>query len=114
MSPEKMGETARRGFTPTSAAVMRDMVSVAQHQQWESLQVRGSVEFRREAWLEAGVRGLEVQGYHPTELDRQTLADRREVWDRTHSGTPEVEARSASVEVRARISLTTTKAYPDA
>lgn len=76
--------------------VIRDMVSVAQHRQWESLQVRGSVEFRREAWLEAGARGLEVHGYQPTELDRQTLADRREVWDRVHSGTPEVEARSAS------------------
>ena len=76
--------------------VIRDMVSVAQHRQWEFLQVRGSVEFRREAWLEAGARGLEVQGYQPTEFDRQTLADRREVWDRTHSGTPEVEARSAS------------------
>jgi Large polyvalent protein-associated domain 7 len=79
-----------------AAEVIRDMVSVAQHRQWESLQVRGSVEFRREAWLEAGARGLEVQGYQPTELDRQTLADRREVWDRTHSGTPEVGTRSAS------------------
>lgn len=79
-----------------AAEVIRDMVSVAQHRQWESLQVRGSVEFRREAWLEAGARGLGVQGYQPTELDRQTLADRREVWDRTHSGTPEVEARSTS------------------
>lgn len=79
-----------------AAEVIRDMVSVAQHRQWESLQVRGSVEFRREAWLEAGARGLEVQGYQPSELDRHTLADRREVWDRAHSGAPEVEARSAS------------------
>lgn len=79
-----------------AAEVIRDMVSVAQHRQWESLQVRGSAEFRREAWLEAGARGMQIQGYQPTELDRQTLADRREVWDRTHSGTPEVEARSAS------------------
>ena len=79
-----------------AAEVIRDMVSVAQHRQWESLQVRGSVEFRREAWLEAGARGLEVLGYQPTELDRQTLVDRREVWDRAHSGTPEVDGRSAS------------------
>ncbi len=79
-----------------AAEVIRDMVSVAQHRQWESLQVRGSVEFRREAWLEAGARGLEVQGYQPTELDRQTLADRREIWDRAHLSTREVEARSAS------------------
>ncbi|MCK1711667.1 MULTISPECIES: LPD7 domain-containing protein [unclassified Bradyrhizobium] len=78
-----------------AAEVIRDMVSVAQHRQWESLQVRGSAEFRREAWLEAGARGLEVQGYQPTELDRQTLADRREMRDRTRSDTPEV--RSATI-----------------
>jgi hypothetical protein len=89
--------TENRLVTRLAAAeVIRDMVSVAQHRQWEALHVRGSVEFRREAWLEAGARGLEVQGYQPTELDRQALADRREVWDRAHSGTPEVEARSAS------------------
>ena len=79
-----------------AAEVIRDMVSVAQHRQWETLEVRGSAEFRREAWLEGGARGLEVQGYQPTELDRQTLADRREVSGRTHWGTPEVAARSAS------------------
>jgi hypothetical protein len=79
-----------------AAEVVRDMVSVAQHREWESLHVRGSVEFRREAWLEASARGLEVQGYQPTEIDRQTLADRREVWDRAHPRTQEVEARSVS------------------
>lgn len=79
-----------------AAEVVRDMVSVAQHRQWEALEVRGSAEFRREAWLEAGARGIEVQGYQPTELDRQTLAGRREVWDRTHPRTPELAARSTS------------------
>ena len=72
------------------------MVSVAQHRQWEALHVRGSVEFRREAWLEASARGMEVQGYQPTELDRQALADRQEVWNRTHPRTSEAEARSVS------------------
>jgi hypothetical protein len=79
-----------------AAEVIRDMVSVAQHRQWESLQVRGSVEFRRETWLEAGARGLEVQGYQPTELDQQTLADRREVWDRAHTRTHDVGVRLLS------------------
>jgi hypothetical protein len=79
-----------------AAEVIRDMVSVAEHRQWASLQVRGSGEFRREAWLEAGARGLEVQGYQPTELDRQTLADRREVWNRTHPRTHEVQVHSRS------------------
>jgi hypothetical protein len=79
-----------------AAEVIRDMISVAQHRQWEALQVRGSAEFRREAWLEAGARGIEVQGYQPTDLDRQALFDRQEVWNRTHPRTHEVEVRSVS------------------
>lgn len=79
-----------------AAEVIRDMVSVAQHRQWEALHVRGSVEFRREAWLEAAARGIEVQGYQPNGLDRQALADRRVAWDRAHARTSDVEARSAS------------------
>ena len=79
-----------------AAEVIRDMVSVAQHRQWEALHVRGSVEFRREAWLEAGARGIEVQGYQPTDLDRQALSDRQEAWNRTHPRTHEVEVRSGS------------------
>ncbi|MEY9484187.1 LPD7 domain-containing protein [Bradyrhizobium ottawaense] len=77
-----------------AAEVIRDMVSVAQHRQWEALHVRGSAEFRREAWLEAGARGIEVQGYQPTDLDWQALADRREVRNRTYPRTREVETRS--------------------
>ncbi|PPQ14473.1 hypothetical protein CV770_36735 [Bradyrhizobium sp. AC87j1] len=79
-----------------AAEVILDMVSVAQHRQWEALHVRGSGEFRREAWLEASARGIEVQGYQPNELDRQALADRRVAWDRAHARTNDVEARSAS------------------
>ncbi|MDH2348543.1 MULTISPECIES: LPD7 domain-containing protein [unclassified Bradyrhizobium] len=75
-----------------AAEVIHDMVSVAQHRHWEALHVRGSVEFR----LEAGARGIEVQGYQPNEFDRQALADRQEVWNRTHSRTHEVEVRSVS------------------
>jgi hypothetical protein len=79
-----------------AAEVIHDMVTVAEHRQWDSIQVRGSVEFRREAWLEAGARGIEVQGYQPTDLDRQALADRQEVWSRTHPRTHEVKVRSVS------------------
>lgn len=79
-----------------AAEVIRDMVSVAQHRQWKALHVRGSVEFRREAWLEASARRIEVQGYQPNGLDRQALADRRAAWDRAHARTNDVEARVAS------------------
>lgn len=79
-----------------AAEVIRDMVSVAQHRQWEALHVRGSVEFRREAWLEARARFMDVKGYQPSELDGQALADRRAAWDRAHARTNNVESRSAS------------------
>ncbi|MDH2404962.1 hypothetical protein QCM77_34340 [Bradyrhizobium sp. SSUT18] len=79
-----------------AAEVIRDMVSVAQHRQWEALHVHGSVEFRREAWLEARARFMDVKGYQPSELDGQALADRRAAWDRAHGRTNDVEARSAS------------------
>ncbi|MET3997723.1 hypothetical protein BjapCC829_47855 (plasmid) [Bradyrhizobium barranii] len=78
-----------------AAEVIRDMVSVAQHRQWEALHVRGSAEFRREVWLEAGTRGIEVQGYQPTDLDRQALADRQAVWNRTRPRAHQEEVRSA-------------------
>jgi hypothetical protein len=76
-----------------AAEVIRDMVSVAQHRGWDALHVRGSAEFRREAWLEAGARGIDVQGYRPTDLDRQALTNRQEVWNRTHPRTHEVGVR---------------------
>lgn len=79
-----------------AAEVIRDMVSVAQHRHWEALRVRGSVEFRRETWLEAGARGMNVKGYQPSELDGQALADRRIAWDRARARTNDVEACSAS------------------
>ncbi|MBR0857742.1 LPD7 domain-containing protein [Bradyrhizobium liaoningense] len=77
------------------AEVIRDMVSVAQHRQWEALHVHGSVEFRREAWLEARARFMDVKGYQPSELDGQALADRRAAWDRAHAQTDGLRARSA-------------------
>ena len=77
-----------------AAEVVRDMVSVAQHRRWDALNVRGSAEFRREAWLEAGARGIEVQGYQPTDLDRQALFDRQEVRNRSHPRTHEAEVHS--------------------
>ncbi|MET4315275.1 LPD7 domain-containing protein [Bradyrhizobium sp. RT4b] len=78
-----------------AAEVIRDMVSVAQHRQWDALHVRGSVEFRREAWLEARARFMDVKGYQPTGLDSQALADRRAAWERAQARTNEVDARSA-------------------
>lgn len=57
---------------------IRDMMAIAQHRKWAIVAVRGSVDFRREAWLVGRTIGLEVQGYRASERDLQEL-ERRQV-----------------------------------
>ncbi len=59
-----------------SPAVIKDMMAIAEHRGWSQVRVRGSAEFRREVWLLAQARGLEVNGYRPTVRDRQALERR--------------------------------------
>ena len=68
--------TDRMATRLEDAGVVRDMVSVAQHRGWTEVEVRGSQEFRRTAWLEASVRGLSVRGHDPDPVDRVALAFR--------------------------------------
>jgi hypothetical protein len=58
------------------AGLIRDMISVAQHRGWQEVEIRGSEEFRRTAWLEASLRGLAVRGFEPDPVDRAALAFR--------------------------------------
>ncbi|CAG9264329.1 LPD7 domain-containing protein [Burkholderia diffusa] len=56
-----------------------DMVAVAQAKNWDSITVKGSEQFRRNAWIEASLAGVEVNGFKPTEADHAQLeAVRRE------------------------------------
>lgn len=56
-----------------------DMVAIAQAKNWTSVTVKGSPEFRRNAWLEAKLAGIEVNGYKPSDSDHALLeAARRE------------------------------------
>lgn len=56
--------------------LIRDMLSVVQHRGWNEVELRGSEEFRRTAWLEASVRGLAVRGFEPDPVDQAALAFR--------------------------------------
>lgn len=53
-----------------SAAVIADMMAIAEHRGWRAIEVHGTPEFRREAWLRAQQAGLEAKGYKPSEPDR--------------------------------------------
>ena len=66
-----------------SIEIVRDLVAIAAHRGWERIELTGSAEFRREAWLAASARGIESKGYEPTELDRAALAKMRGDFDRS-------------------------------
>lgn len=56
--------------------VIRSMVQIAKARDWQSITVKGTEEFRRSAWLEASLVGINVEGYKPTALDKEDLARR--------------------------------------
>ena len=56
-----------------SQEVVKDLVAIAQHRNWDRIHVTGSEEFRRSIWLEASQKGLEVRGYKPNDRDLQEL-----------------------------------------
>ena len=58
-------------------SVIHGMLLLAQAKGWTSLRVNGSDRFKAEAWMSATMAGIEVQGYHPREIDRARLAERR-------------------------------------
>lgn len=70
--------------TPTSVTTKREdlntvraMLELAQARGWQTVQIRGSSEFRREAWIEATARGLEGRGFAATDVERQEAERRR-------------------------------------
>lgn len=54
-------------------ALIKSMMEVAESKGWESVTVTGEKEFKREAWLEAKARGLDVKGYEPSQQDERKL-----------------------------------------
>jgi len=63
--------------------VIHGMLLLAQAKGWTSLRVKGSDTFKAEAWMQATMVGIEVQGYQPREIDRARLAERRGETPRT-------------------------------
>ena len=55
---------------------IKAMLDVASARGWQSVDVKGSAEFKREAWIEGQARGLDVRGHRPSDPDRQE-SDRR-------------------------------------
>ena len=81
--------------TPSSAPKTAEaLVKIAEARGWEDLRVKGTEGFRREVWLEASVRGIHVDGYKPSELDKVEL-ERRDTFLRDRNS---IEVRSEAFQ----------------
>ena len=54
------------------------MVAVAKSKNWNEIQVKGTEDFKRKAWLEAASQGIKVKGFKPTERDLAALEAKQE------------------------------------
>jgi hypothetical protein len=64
--------------TSEDRRVIENMIEVAKAKNWDRLELRGTEEFRRQAWITAELAGLESHGYKPTEQDHAVVQARRE------------------------------------
>lgn len=53
--------------------VVRALVDIAQEREWSRMAVKGTTEFRRSAWMEASMAGIEVTGYKPSKIEQAHL-----------------------------------------
>ena len=70
--------------------IAKSLVAIAEARGWDELRVKGTDGFRREVWLEASSRGIHVDGYKPSEVDKAEL-ERRNAFTRDHNS---IERRS--------------------
>jgi putative DNA primase/helicase len=82
------------------ADVARSMVQLAAGKGWQSLKLSGSEEFKREAWLEANLRGLAVEGYEPKAPDKARLAELAAEQQAKRAGRSSSDQRSDLAEER--------------
>ncbi|EAA0924721.1 hypothetical protein JT626_003989 [Escherichia coli] len=79
----------------SNSQVAGSMIDIAEARGWTEIQVKGTEDFRREAWLQATARGLTAHGYKPKEED---LARLRKVAGERNIN--EVEAREVADNVK--------------
>jgi hypothetical protein len=67
-------DRGHRLTTPSeNTEVIKSLVSIAHARGWNEITVTGTERFRRDAWHEARLLGLEVRGYKPTDVEDQRL-----------------------------------------
>lgn len=96
--------------------VAKAMVVAAEAKGWKTIRVSGHPDFARHAWMEARMRGLEVQGYKPQAHELAELQERQEkartnrvepVADRTSAAGHNAQAKVVGAAAAAVISKVT-------
>src|SRR5258708_37635227 len=60
--------------TPSeNTEVIKSLISIAHARGWNEITVTGTERFRRDAWAQARLLGLEVRGYKPTDIENERL-----------------------------------------
>jgi len=59
-------------------SVIQGMVLRAKAKGWTTVRVNGTPDFKTEAWVQATIAGLDVEGYTPRAIDLARAEDRRE------------------------------------
>lgn len=72
---EDTGKTLKT--TSDDKEIAKSMVELAEAKGWDTLKVKGTEEFKRTVWLEASLKGLNVKGYEPRDIDIAMLNDRK-------------------------------------
>jgi hypothetical protein len=93
-------------------SVIQGMVLRAKAKGWTTVRVNGTAEFKTEAWVQATIAGLDVEGYTPRGIDLARAEDRREQRPVRHPGTkdqgdrvaPNQEMRASSQRLDQRVS----------
>ena len=83
--------------------VARSMVELAEAKGWDALKVKGSEAFKRTVWLQASLRGMEVDGFVPKDVDLAKLQDLRSEQGKLSSRSPSpVQAQNVVEQTTAR------------
>jgi len=59
-------------------SVIQGMVLLAKAKGWATVRVNGTTEFKTEAWVQATIAGLDVEGYTPRGIDLARAEDRKD------------------------------------
>lgn len=76
------------------------MLAIAQARGWDRVYITGSKDFVAEAWVEAKVRGIEVEGYKPTQPQRQEADKRLARMSVPNASTAETKAKQPTTPQR--------------